>query len=310
MVKKLSGLVPVAVVAEALCISNNDVMGMINMGKLKGYPAGADKWLVPAAMINEMLNPTPIQDGYPVKDAVSSAKGDDAMKKVPNKDGWVQVKDGIFKKEVGKKDYAYKYRICQYDATGKKIDRTRTLNDERKPFKTVREAEAHRNALIKELLEKTEKQSNQETIEQIFESYILNRSSELQPGTISKHIGNAKKHIIPYFEDRNINDISVGEVKNFAIRKHEVLSYETVKGILQTARAIWKYGYEMGIVSKEKYVDIFIDDLTKVEIKRTPKEIAAKQKPVETFETFELEEFNKLSLEYGGVSQSLCKPPN
>ena len=308
MVKKLNGLVPVAVAAEVLGISSDDVRAMIRVGTLKGFSAGTDKLLIPATMINEMLNPAPIQHGYLIDNIVSSSKGDgDMIKAMPNKNGWVQVKDGIFRKTIGKKDYIYKYRICQYDATGKKIDRTRTLNDERQPFKTLRETESHRNALIKTLLDKSHISSDMKTIEQLFDSYIQMRSSELQPGTISKQIGNAKNHIIPYFKDKDINSITVGEMKNFAIEKHNVLSFETVKGILQTARAIWKYGYEMGVVSKENYVAIFIDDLTKVEVKRNPKEIASKQKPVETFDIYELEEFNRLSLEYGKVFNILIQ---
>ena len=229
MVKKLNGLVPVEVAAEALCISNDEVMDMIKVGVLKGYTAGNDKWLIPAAMINEMLNPTPIHHGYPAADTLSSTKGDGVVKKsAPNKNGWVQVKDGIFRKEIGKRDYVYKYRICQYDATGKKIDRTRTLNDERKPFKTVREAEAHRSALIAELLGKAEKfampYSEMRTIEQIFESYIQNRSSELQPGTLSKHIGYANSHIIEGCDGGGIDDISVGEVRYFRVESHKVLA--------------------------------------------------------------------------------------
>ena len=304
--EKLKGLLKKEDVTNVLGVSENEVQEFINVGLLTALSMSSGQIYVPAECVNNLLNPTKKNSGYLSANTLSSTKGDGVMKKsVPNKNGWVQVKDGIFRKEVGKKDYVYKYRICQYDATGKKIDTARTLNDERKPFKTVREAEAHRNALVKELLGKAEKGSNpnseMRTIEQLFNSYIETRSSELEPGTLSKHIGNVKNHLVPYFKDRDINDITVGEMKNFAIEKHKVLAYETVKGILQIARAIWKYGYEMGVVSKENYLTIFVDELTKVSIKRTPQEIATKNKPVETFKTYEMEEFNRLALEYGKI---------
>ena len=153
------------------------------------------------------------------------------------------------------------------------------------------------NPLFKELLARTEKYSGVETVEDVFASYIQNRSSILEPGTVAKHISNAQNHIIPYFEDRAISGISVGEIKNFLFKKQENLAYNTVKGIFQTLKAIWKYGYEMGIVSKEKYVDIFVDELTKVTVNRTAKDIAAKNKPVKTYLVEEIESFNRLALE-------------
>lgn len=163
------------------------------------------------------------------------------------------------------------------------------------------------NPLFKELLAKAERYSGVETVEEVFSSYIENRSSILEPGTVAKHISNARNHIIPYFKDRSIGSISVGEIKNFLFKKQENLAYNTVKGILQTLKAIWRYGYEMGVVSKERYVDIFVDELTKVTVKRTAKDIAAKNKPVKTYLAEEIESFNKLALEKNKVYYMLIQ---
>lgn len=295
--EKLKGLLKKEDVTNVLGVSDNEVQEFINVGLLTALSMSSGQIYIPAECVNNLLNPTKKNSGYLSANTLSSTKGDGVMKKsVPNKNGWVQVKDGIFRKEVGKKDYVYKYRICQYDSTGKKIDRTRTLNDERKPFKTVREAETHRNALIKELFGKVEQSSELSTIEQVFLDFRKNRENTLEPGTMSKHIGNVNTHIVPYFGDKHINDVTVGEVKNFMAIKQMELAHSTVEGLLQTLKKIWLYGYEMGVVSRNSYISIFVDDLTKVKIKKTQKDIQAEQNPKKSYKKSELEVFNKLAL--------------
>ena len=42
---------------------------------------------------------------------------------------WVQVKPGIFRKHIGKKEFEYKYRVKQKDGVGITVDTIHRLNN-------------------------------------------------------------------------------------------------------------------------------------------------------------------------------------
>lgn len=85
-----------------------------------------------------------------------------------------------------------KVTLSQKDGTGKKKDTYHTQDDDKKPFRTLRDAEAHRKKYIDEIKSRTERSVNVPklfTLQEIFDDYIKNRGATLAPNTISKYQG-------------------------------------------------------------------------------------------------------------------------
>ncbi len=215
---------------------------------------------------------------------------------------WEQVKESFYRSNIGKRDYIYMYRVKQLDGLGKPVDTWKRLNIKRKPFRTLREAEAHRKDYIQEIMSRSpEKEGipDLHTVQEIFDSYIENRGSSLAPNTVSKRTGDMKNHIAPHFKNRRIETISVGEVRNLVTQLRGKLSYRTVKSVLATMSLVWQYAMEMKIISRSSYLEIFVDRGSKVTV---PKKVQGEQqerKQPEVFTKEQLERFFAYAKEKG-----------
>lgn len=217
---------------------------------------------------------------------------------------WEQVKENFYRSVIGKKDYIYMYRVKQFDSIGHLVDTWKRQNEKRQPFRTLREAEAHRKRFISEIMSRTLEDDgipDLHTLDEIFEDYIKNRGTSLAPNTISKRRGDMKNHIIPYFKTRRIEAISVGEVRNLITQLRGKLAYRTVKSILATLSLVWQYAAEMKIIDRSAYLEIFVDKGVKV---TTPKRVQGEQrerKAPEVFSKEQMEQFFKYAREKGAV---------
>lgn len=217
----------------------------------------------------------------------------------------VEGKDNFFRRRVSPKgkEYEYIYRVKLLDGLGTPIDTWRKLNNQRQPFRTLREAETHRKALVEELMTRTQQSAGapkSRTLEAVFESYMENRGAGLTPNTISKWRGNMENHAIPYFKHRNIKTITVGEVKNFVLQMRRDYAWSTVQSVVTTMALVWQYAREMGIVSRETYLDLFVDKATKIKVpKKMPGEQEEKQKPPVTYTDEQLQRFYSYAQEQG-----------
>ena len=142
---------------------------------------------------------------------------------------------------------------------------------------------AHK-AKLQALTPESLKVPNLHTIEEIWADYMENRGSTLSTNTLGKHDGNVHTHLIPRFKKKHIENISLGEVKNFIVKLRENFEYETVRGILATMRKIWGYAKELHIISRESFVEIFVDKDSRVEVPNKPD-----KKEVKTFEMEDIE---------------------
>ena len=200
---------------------------------------------------------------------------------------WEVVKDNIYRRQVSKTQYQFKYRLRIEDGTGKIRDGERMYDDNHQPFTTQRAAEAHRKARIAELKAITPESlytPNLHTVEELWADYMKNRGSSLATNSLGKHDGNVRIHISPYFKKKKIEDISIGEVKNFIYRLREKFEYSTVRGILATMAKIWAYAKELHIIPRETYVEMFIDADSKVKVPNRPQ-----KKEVRTFDAVDIE---------------------
>lgn len=218
-------------------------------------------------------------------------------------ESWVRVKDGIYRRKVGKDQYEYKYRVKQKDGTGNITDTTRRLNDRGLPFRTLREVEAHRKAYIEEIMARTERSvnvPNLHTLQEIFDDYLGNRGTLLAPNSISKHKGDMQ-HITKYFKKKKIESISPGEILNFVTKLRETQAYATTRSVLATMAKVWKYAYEVGIIGRDTYIELFVDATTKVRVPKIDKDRQAKVKQTEVYTAEQVEQFALLAKEEGAV---------
>lgn len=217
---------------------------------------------------------------------------------------WEQVKESLYRSSIGKKDYIYMYRVKQLDGMGKPVDTWRKLNDKREPFRTLREAEAHRKAFVEKIMSRSAEDEgipDLHTLNEIFEDYIEKRGASLAPNTISKRRGDMQNHVIPYFRNRRIETISVGEVRNLITQLRGKLAYRTVKSILATMACVWQYAAEMKIIDRSTYLEIFVDKGVRV---TTPKKIQGEQReknPPAIYSKEQVEKFFAFAKDTGTV---------
>ena len=217
---------------------------------------------------------------------------------------WVLVKEGIYRRKVGKDSYEYKYRVKQKDGAGNLVDTTRRLNSQRKPFRTLREVEAYRKAFEEELDARTERSVNVPNLhglQEIFDDYVEKRGVLLAPNSLSKHRGDVKNHIIPHFKKRKIESITLGEIRNFITKLRENQAYSTTRSVLATMAKIWKYAYEMGIIDRLTYLEIFVDRATKVTVPELPKDKQSKTEQPEVYTSEQLKKFYWYAKQEGTV---------
>lgn len=218
-------------------------------------------------------------------------------------ESWVRVKDGIYRRKVGKDQYEYKYRVKQKDGTGNITDTTRRLNDRGLPFRTLREVEAHRKAYIEEIMARTERSvgvPDLHGLQEIFDDYVEKRGVLLAPNSLSKHRGDMK-HIIRHFKKKKIESISPGEILNFITKLRETQAYATTRSVLATMAKVWKYAYEVGIIGRDTYIELFVDGTTKVRVPKIDKDRQAKVKQPEVYTTGQVEQFALLAKGEGTV---------
>lgn len=246
--------------------------------------------------------------GYPLLEEVefpltkTKAGADMRDKTVQFPTKWELYKPNFYRRQISKTQYEFKYRVNQKDGVGQLVDTYRKMNEKNEPFRTYQEARAHRNAVVAEIMARTPRSlsvPNIHTLQEIFEHYISYRGEALAPNTINKHAGNMRTHITPHFKRRPIETITLGEVKNFVIKLRMKKAKETVKSVIATMASIWKYAYEMGIIDKVTYLEIFVDTATKVTI---PK-MATKNKVLnpETYTVEQMEQFFALAKQEGDV---------
>lgn len=217
---------------------------------------------------------------------------------------WVLIKEGIYRRKVGKDKYEYKFRAKQKDGAGNLTDTTRRLNDKGVPFRTLREVEAQRKAYIEEIMARTERSVNVPNlhgVQEIFDDYLENRGATLAPNTVSKHRGNMQNHIAPQFKKRDIKGIAPGEILNFITKLRKEQAYATTRSILATMAKTWKYAYEVGIVNRDAYIELFVDSTTKIKVPRLIKDRRSKHKHPEVYTTAQIEQFCTLSKQEGAV---------
>lgn len=114
-----------------------------------------------------------------------------------------------------------------------------------------------------------------------------NRGSTLRTSSLAKHDSNVRNHISPRFKKKPIEDITLGEVNNFVTKLREEKSYATVRGVLATMCKIWKYAKELHIISRDTFVEIFVDGDSKADVPNKPK------KEDREIKTFEMEDIDK-----------------
>ena len=229
-------------------------------------------------------------------------------------------KENFYCREDSKGKLEYRYRVHQQDSMGKLVDTWKKQDDQRQPFRTLREAETHRKAFIEEIMGRTERSMsvpNLHTLQEIFEDYVEKRGVTLAPSSLSKHRGDMKNHITPYFKKRRIGSITAGEIKNFITGLRSKQAYETSRSVLATMAKVWKYAYELGIIDRNIYIELFVDATTKVTVPKLLKDKIAQAKQPEVYTMAQIERFcNYAKLEgtvyyillllcyYGGVRQS------
>lgn len=202
---------------------------------------------------------------------------------------WVKYKDNIYRRRVGAKEYEYKYRVKMKDGVGQQVDTWKKLDDKRQPFRTLKEAEAHRKAFVEELLNRTMQSisvPNLHTITEIWADYEKNRACTLSTNSMAKHDGNVRNHIVEYFGKKPIGAITIGDMKNFmASLKKKGLAPNTIIGIKATMEKVWGYAEELGIISRDFYIDAFSYKKTKISVEKP------KRKRAETFKKTQLDTF-------------------
>ena len=216
---------------------------------------------------------------------------------------WKQVEPGIYRRQVGSKEFEYKYRVKQKDALGSPVDTTRKFNETGEPFRTLREVRAHRKAYIENIMSRTERSlsvPNLHTLQEIFDDYVEKRGVLLAPNSLSKHKGDMK-HIVGHFKKRRIEGITPGEILNFITALRDKQAYATTRSILATMAKLWKYAYEIGIISRDTYIELFVDTITKIRVPKVPKDRAAKLKQPEVYSTSQLSVFFSYAKQEGKV---------
>lgn len=220
-----------------------------------------------------------------------------------NKGNWIQVEPGIFRREVGVKKYEFKYRVKQKDGVGATVDTIHKVNDKGEPFRTLKETKAHRKAYIDEIMARTERSvsvPNLHTLQEIFDDYVEKRGVMLAPNSLTKHKGDMK-HITAHFKKRRIESITPGEILNFVTGLREKQAYATTRSVLATMAKVWKYAYEVGIIDRDTYIEIFVDTTTKVRVPKVAKDRQAKNKQPEVYTTAQIETFCSLAKQMGTV---------
>lgn len=219
------------------------------------------------------------------------------------KNDWVQVEPGIFRKEVGVKKFEFKYRVKQKDGVGAKVDTIHKVNERGEPFRTLKETKAHCKAYIEEIMSRTERSMsvpNLHTLQEIFDDYVEKRGVLLAPNCLTKHKGDMK-HITAHFKKRRIDSITPGEILNFVTGLREKQAYSTTRSVLATMAKVWKYAYEVGIIDRDTYIEIFVDTTTKVRVPKVAKDRQAKKKQPEVYTTAQIETFCSLAKQMGTV---------
>lgn len=231
--------------------------------------------------------------GYPKSEELEcpltkTESGEDMARKTttyPTK--WELIKDNIYRRKISNTQYEFMYRLRMEDGVGEIFDTKRRFDDNHQPFRTQRDAEKHRKALIAQQLSKTPQSINTpnlHTVEELWADYMKNRGSSLATNSLGKHDGNVRIHISPYFKKKRIEDITIGEVKNFIFKLRERFEYSTVRGILATMAKIWAYAKELHIIPRETYVEMFVDADSKVKVPNRPP-----KKEVKTFDAVDIE---------------------
>ena len=234
--------------------------------------------------------------GYPTAEELASTltnikAGVDMAGKNPNyPTEWELVKEHIYRRYISKSQPHFKYRLRVQDGTGRWRDKERMYDDKRQPFTTIRAAEAHMNAhkaKLQALTPESLKVPDLHTIDEIWADYMENRGSTLRTSSLAKHDSNVRNHISPRFKKKHIENITLGEVNNFITKLREKKSYETVRGVLATMCKIWKYAKELHIISRDTFVEIFVDSDSRAEVPNKPK------KEEKEIKTFEMEDIDK-----------------
>lgn len=213
-------------------------------------------------------------------------------------------KENFYCREDSKGKLEYRYRVHQQDSMGKMVDTWKKQDDKRQPFRTIKEAEAHRKAFIEEIMGRTERSMSVPdlyTLQEIFEDYVEKRGVTLAPSSLSKHRGDMKNHITPHFKRRRIGSITAGEIKNFITGLRSKQAYETSRSVLATMAKVWKYAYELGIIDRNIYIELFVDTTTKVTVPKLLKDKIAQTKQPEVYTMAQIERFCNYAKQEGTV---------
>jgi integrase len=101
-------------------------------------------------------------------------------------------------KKTRKKGVAWYVRLVDTDNTGQRVEEWLTNPDTGKPFKTKKEAEAHRIKVLNSVHTGSYVSSSNLTVEEWMTLYLDTVKVSLKPSTYSSYAKNVRNHIVPH----------------------------------------------------------------------------------------------------------------
>lgn len=186
----------------------------------------------------------------------------------------------------------WQYRIKKKTEDGKVVDTKIKYDIDGKPFKTAKSANEAREAHLQRLKEKpveTPTKPSEALLCEVYENYLKTLSKERAAGTLSKQETMWRVHIEPVFGKREINSISILEIKSFLLEMYSKYSFEYTKSYMKFFYLLFSQGYLMEVYDSEKYTRNFVTSDTR--LRMPPKKQKDKEedlKGVEVYDDFDI----------------------
>lgn len=166
-----------------------------------------------------------------------------------NNNGVFQLKNGY---------WGYRFKISK---NGKTIDRRRTLDENKNPFKTEKQALSARNkAIVKEslLASSSTTEIEKKTYSEVFDEYSEKGRLDKAFSTIRKQDSLWENHLCELFGNRYVDDVSVAEINDYLATLYykEGRSYSYVESFLKMFYLILGQAYSRNYLYADSYAKL------------------------------------------------------
>ena len=193
--------------------------------------------------------------------------------------------NGVFQLENGY--WGYRFKIVK---DGKTIDRRRTTDENKKPFKTEKQAlSARRKAIIKESTNSNfaNIQIEKRTYSEVFSEYSEKGRFDKAFSTIRKQNSLWNNHLRKWVGDRYVDEVSVAEINDYlsSLYYKEGRAYSYVESFLKMFYLILGQAYSRNYLSADTYTKLCLNKNTRIKM---PKKKLDEEDVVVTFSQEEM----------------------